>query len=370
MQGHSAKNERLPIARLPQPKPANKRVIKIAPMPNLTPYPYVHPPPILLPNVNLNVTRERLLAPALVPVAQAPMAVNTSIKSSSANSKSQPTVVPKPIAPSSARPSTFSTKAAPVASSATAVPIASSSTAIPIASSSTVPSKAKKEPKIKKEPKLKKEPKPKKAPAVKKERKTKAKTGFQLPPEASAFMSQSMRGRVLRAMKQKMFVISRELDQNNDSCEKFEVLGSIGNNYTVTVDTRIKCTCMDYAIRRVHCKHILMVLFKVYRLPCSHSMFKSLTTNREQRLEARSLGRVVDPSVLVPPEIRQKIMSIAYKNHPDAAPAAEEQATQRRSLNTSDCPICFEEFEEASIDQIDFCKVCGNNVHKVSNITY
>lgn len=38
-----------------------------------------------------------------------------------------------------------------------------------------------------------------------------------------------MRGRVLRAMKQKMFVISRELDQRNDSCEKFEVLGSIGN---------------------------------------------------------------------------------------------------------------------------------------------
>lgn len=87
---------------------------------------------------------------------------------------------------------------------------------------------------------------------------------------------------------------------------------------------------MDYAIRRVHCKHILMVLFKVYRLPCSHSMFRSLTTNREQRLEARSLGHVVDPSVLIPPEIRRKIMAIVYKNHPDAAaPAEEEQPTKR-----------------------------------------
>lgn len=36
-------------------------------------------------------------------------------------------------------------------------------------------------------------------------------------------------------------------------------------------------------------------------------------------------------------------------------------------MDTSDCPICFEEFEEANIDAIDFCKVCGNNVHKVSN---
>lgn len=58
-------------------------------------------------------------------------------------------------------------------------------------------------------------------------------------------------------------------------------------------------------------------------------MFRSLNTNREQRLEARSLGHVVDPSVLIPPEIRQKIIAIAYKNHPDAAPAEEEQPTKR-----------------------------------------
>jgi hypothetical protein len=38
-----------------------------------------------------------------------------------------------------------------------------------------------------------------------------------------------MRGRVIRAMKQKMFVLSRELDGQDESVEKFEVLGSIGN---------------------------------------------------------------------------------------------------------------------------------------------
>lgn len=38
-----------------------------------------------------------------------------------------------------------------------------------------------------------------------------------------------MRGRVTRAMKQKMFVLSRELDSEDESVEKFEVLGSIGN---------------------------------------------------------------------------------------------------------------------------------------------
>lgn len=38
-----------------------------------------------------------------------------------------------------------------------------------------------------------------------------------------------MRGRVVRAMKQKMFVISREADASDNSIEKFQVLGSVGN---------------------------------------------------------------------------------------------------------------------------------------------
>lgn len=38
-----------------------------------------------------------------------------------------------------------------------------------------------------------------------------------------------MRGRVLRAMKQRMFVMSRELSPQDDTVEKFEVIGSIGN---------------------------------------------------------------------------------------------------------------------------------------------
>lgn len=38
-----------------------------------------------------------------------------------------------------------------------------------------------------------------------------------------------MRSRVLRAMKQRMYVLSRELLPRDDTIENFEVLGSIGN---------------------------------------------------------------------------------------------------------------------------------------------
>lgn len=76
---------------------------------------------------------------------------------------------------------------------------------------------------------------------------------------------------------------------------------------------------------------------------------------------ARSSGCIVDPSVLVPLNIRNKILSLKYEGLPQTEP---QEQPQRRPLDTSDCPICFEEFEQDKIDTIDFCKVCGNNIHQ------
>ncbi|KAI7904525.1 uncharacterized protein BX663DRAFT_502686 [Cokeromyces recurvatus] len=193
--------------------------------------------------------------------------------------------------------------------------------------------------------------------------KRKKKTTFELPAESYMYMDDDMRARVVRALKQKMFILSRELDSNDDSVEKFDVLGSIGNCYTVKIGQTISCTCMDNRMRRRHCKHILMILFKVYRLPSSSPLYHTLKTTREQRLIARSTHALVDPTVLVPATIRQRILNLTHEKHPDVVVIDDEEKTSRRPLDTSDCPICFEVFEEAKIDHIVFCQVCGNNIH-------
>lgn len=72
-----------------------------------------------------------------------------------------------------------------------------------------------------------------------------------------------------------------------------------------------------------------MALLKVYRAPCNSPLYQSLNTTRDQRLAARSTARTVDPSVLVPQEIRQKILSITHKSHPDAAPVVDENIDKR-----------------------------------------
>lgn len=37
----------------------------------------------------------------------------------------------------------------------------------------------------------------------------------------------------------------------------------------------------------------------------------------------------------------------------------------RRPLDTSDCPVCCEEFEPDKADEIVYCRTCGNNIHMV-----
>lgn len=66
-----------------------------------------------------------------------------------------------------------------------------------------------------------------------------------------------------------------------------------------------------------------MVLLKVYRLPFDSIILRSLSTTAAQRIEARTFARVVDPSVLVPREIREKILSISHRNHSEAPPIVE-----------------------------------------------
>lgn len=72
-----------------------------------------------------------------------------------------------------------------------------------------------------------------------------------------------------------------------------------------------------------------MILLKVYRLPFNSPIFKRLQTTTAERIEARTHARVVDPSVLVPREIREKILSITNRNHPQAAPSVVDKSTSR-----------------------------------------
>ncbi|KAF7723958.1 hypothetical protein EC973_001474 [Apophysomyces ossiformis] len=130
--------------------------------------------------------------------------------------------------------------------------------------------------------------------------------------------------------------------------------------YTVEIGPVISCTCMDHRMRGAHCKHILMILLKVFRLRPTAKAFRSLTLSRTD-VEEMYDNCVPDPSVLADEQLKQKINEKIY-----GPPSPTTTATvERRPLDTSDCPICFDEFKESEISKILFCKKCRNNIHQV-----
>jgi hypothetical protein len=68
--------------------------------------------------------------------------------------------------------------------------------------------------------------------------------------------------RLERATTQPMFLINRERKLNSNGThevERFDMAGTTGNIYEVTIDKVPKCTCMDATVRGNQCKHIIYV---------------------------------------------------------------------------------------------------------------
>ncbi|CAO3651932.1 unnamed protein product [Cunninghamella blakesleeana] len=167
-----------------------------------------------------------------------------------------------------------------------------------------------------------------------------------------------MKGRILRASRERIFILSRERTRTYE--EQYQVNGSTGNLYTIVVGPRLSCSCLDFRYRRVHCKHLLAVLLKTFRLPITSPMFTNLNPN-SQVLQEIFEKCIPDPSSFVPEEL-QSIISKRINGEPEDDTNIN---TQRRPLDTSDCPVCCEEFKVDEINEVAYCRTCGNNIHQI-----
>merc|ERR1719233_2575562 len=169
-----------------------------------------------------------------------------------------------------------------------------------------------------------------------KRKKTKKKKVKRLHPFRSNCPSK-IQDRIYRAQNQRMFMVScEELD---DETRKYAVLGSTGNIYNVTITLKPKCTCPDYLTRGDCCKHILLVYLKV--------LFENAPP--------------VLIGVLANDAVRLRYCELTGKTF-EGNSTVEEKGKQRAL--EGDCPVCMEEFDESQRSKVDFCKECGNNIHK------
>ncbi|CAI6338290.1 unnamed protein product [Periconia digitata] len=157
-------------------------------------------------------------------------------------------------------------------------------------------------------------------------------------------------GNMDRALSQPLLFVDRQRCDNLEAPrETFTIAGNSGKDYTVNIRHVSSCTCMDFTMRRIPCKHIIYTMVKVLKVAeTSHLLYQlALTSSELQGIfdnapAAPSVGVIVD----------------------------EPADPKRKPLEGEDCPICYMEFVPGK-ENITYCKsYCGNNVHKVCMDTW
>jgi len=157
---------------------------------------------------------------------------------------------------------------------------------------------------------------------------------------------------------------------------EFDLLGSTGNVYTVTIGPRNRCTCPDYAKAAV-CKHVLFVMLKVLRVPAAHPLLwqAALLPNELEYIFAHAPepGAAAAGGVLASDAARAAVAAatgraLSIEPAPDAGagalppPAAAGAPAATAHEPTADCPICYEELG-ADASALVSCGVCRNSLH-------
>ena len=130
----------------------------------------------------------------------------------------------------------------------------------------------------------------------------------------------------------------------------YVIMGSTGNVYTVTIQSKPECTCPDYRTRYNRCKHIYFVLIRIMK-----------TKNEDQTVYSNSdLDTMFNN---IPDVTKNLIVNDNIKNKYDKANNKEYK--EKEQQNTDDlCPICLDDLTNG--EELDHCKFsCGRAVHTV-----
>lgn len=156
--------------------------------------------------------------------------------------------------------------------------------------------------------------------------------------------------------------------------EEFDVCGSKGNIYKATLANTVRCTCIDFSIRRRACKHLLFVFLRVLRIP-GHLPVYTTTDLTNADLEQIFSEAQDDPvaEALATPDLRKAWeTAVGYKPDAETDSSTASQASNnnrkqgKRLIPEGDlCGVCYEDFEPGQEDSLEYClRSCGRALHR------
>lgn len=142
-----------------------------------------------------------------------------------------------------------------------------------------------------------------------------------------------------KAFTEPIFLINMEpVIKNNERI--FNILGTSGNKYVVTINNKITCTCMDYKSRNINCKHIYFVVLRI----CKQTHVSKKLTEKKLIKIFSNIPSFIDKSLtnekyLIIEKVKQKIDDC--------------------------CPICLDDLTNEKMELLNYCHYgCGKSFHK------
>lgn len=228
-----------------------------------------------------------------------------------------------------------------------------------------------KQPQPKKEPKAKPAPKPKKITKASLER---AKFAEVSQDPCFQCLGLDTMKRIVRVYMDRLYLIHRHR-HGETLKEEFDVYGSKGNVYKVTLAERPHCSCIDFAIHRKGkaCKHLLFIYLKVLRLPSHMPVYSQVALSQQDLRQVFAESRQ-DPvaEATASPHLR-KAWEVVVGYQADSAAASNSESVvvakpqgKRMLPGEGDvCGVCYEDLEPGSEEGLEFClKSCGRPIHK------
>lgn len=157
-----------------------------------------------------------------------------------------------------------------------------------------------------------------------------------------------------RGLEQKIFLILTHEYEKNILERKYEVMGTSGNVYTVTIKNDPDCTCPDYVNRHKRCKHIYFVLMRIMKVS---EGLENIETYSDTDLEVmfENIPQITE-NLRVDSCKLAKFKQLKKNNNGEV---------KMREITEDDlCPVCLDGLYECK-EELIYCKYsCGHGIHK------
>jgi hypothetical protein len=140
---------------------------------------------------------------------------------------------------------------------------------------------------------------------------------------------------------------------------KFDLCGTTGNIYTVTINTSPVCTCPDHTQRKNRCKHIFFILIRVMKvgmekedkLEYEDNELEEMFQNMPTHMTDIQSGVKADSTML------SRYSNLKVRSNKDGT------VKKQRITDETRCPVCLDLLCETK-DPTSYCKYgCGTVVH-------